>query len=102
MNKFECTCLCSILLDKRFRAECATFGTKINYPSPNRYQTLLRQRHVMILGRSLDLNRLISQKVNVALQKSLDIAISKFENGDITGIVVSEKLYDFLLYFIKI
>ena len=41
-----------------------------------------------LLGRSIDLNRLISQRINASLQKSLDNAISKFESGDLTGIVV--------------
>ena len=36
------------MLDKRFRAECESFGTKITYPLANRYQTLLRQRHVQV------------------------------------------------------
>jgi len=42
-----------------------------------------------LLGRSIDLNKLISQRINAALQRSLDVAISRFESGDITGIVVS-------------
>lgn len=79
----------SILLDKRFRAECASYGTCFNYPPANRYETLLKQRHVQLLGRSIDLNRLIAQRVNADLQKSLDLAISKFEAGDITGILVN-------------
>ena len=61
-------------------------------PPPNRYLTLLRQRHVQLLGRSIDLNRLISQRINNSLQKSLDYAISKFEAGDITGIVELDAL----------
>ncbi|KAF8791362.1 Cytoplasmic FMR1-interacting protein like [Argiope bruennichi] len=83
----------SILLDKRFRAECASYGTCFHYPPANRYETLLKQRHVQLLGRSIDLNRLIAQRVNAALQKSLDLAISRFEAGDITGIALN---FDFL------
>ncbi|GFR33631.1 cytoplasmic FMR1-interacting protein [Trichonephila clavata] len=82
----------SILLDKRFRAECASYGTCFHYPPANRYETLLKQRHVQLLGRSIDLNRLIAQRVNAALQKSLDLAISRFEAGDITGIIELEGL----------
>lgn len=82
----------SILLDKRFRAECASYGTCFSYPPANRYETLLKQRHVQLLGRSIDLNRLIAQRVNAALQKSLDLAISRFEAGDITGVVELEGL----------
>ena len=44
---------------------------------------------LQLLGRSIDLNKLISQRISVALQKSLDVAISRFEASDITGIVVS-------------
>ncbi len=79
----------SINLDKRFRQECQNLGTFINNPPPNRYVTLLRQRHVQLLGRSIDLNRLICQRINNSMQKSLDLAICRFEAGDITGIVVS-------------
>lgn len=44
-----------------------------------------------LLGRSIDLNRLIAQRINTALQKALDVAISRFESGDISGIVVSTR-----------
>ena len=77
---------CSICLDKRFRAEA---GGKFPYPSPNRYETILRQRHVQLLGRSIDLNRLIAQRLRANLLKAMDVAIQKFESGDITGIIVS-------------
>lgn len=63
-------------------------GAYIPYPRANRYETLLKQRHVQLLGRSIDLNKLITQRINADMHKSLDLAISKFEAGDITGIVV--------------
>ncbi|KAJ8297562.1 hypothetical protein KUTeg_024093 [Tegillarca granosa] len=84
----------SIMLDKRFRAECVSMGAKISYPVANRYETLLKLRHVQILGRSIDLNCLIGQRVNAALQKALDVAISRFEAGDITGVVELEGLIE--------
>lgn len=78
----------SILLDKRFRVECVALGAYLlPYPRANRYETLLKQRHVQLLGRSIDLNKLITQRINADMQKSLDYAISKFESGDITGVV---------------
>ena len=40
--------LFSIMLDKRFRAECLKLGMKVNYPVSNRYHTLLRQRHIQV------------------------------------------------------
>ncbi len=36
----------SILLDKRFRAEC--LPAKYPHPVPNRYETILKQRHVQV------------------------------------------------------
>ncbi|XP_006821526.2 cytoplasmic FMR1-interacting protein 2-like [Saccoglossus kowalevskii] len=84
----------SILLDKRFRADCGAHGIHIPYPPPNRYETLLKQRHVQLLGRSIDLNRLITQRISSAMQKSLELAINRFESGDITGIMELEGLLD--------
>ena len=95
----------SILLDQQFRQEC---GANIPYPQANRYETLLKQRHVQVsrtfrsstdavhsfcrflqlLGRSIDLNRLITQRVQAAMHRSVDLAIGKFESGDLTGIMV--------------
>lgn len=82
----------SVMLDKRFRQECQNLGTFINSPPPNRYISLLRQRHVQLLGRSIDLNRLICQRINSSMQKSLELAIARFEAVDITGVVELEAL----------
>ena len=78
-----------MVLDKRFRAECASIGIQIPFPPANRYETLLKQRHVQLLGRSIDLNRLVTQRVNTEMLKALDFSITRFEGQDITGIVVS-------------
>ena len=42
-----------------------------------------------LLGRSIDLNRLITQRVSAAMYKSLELAIGRFESEDLTSIVVS-------------
>ena len=34
---------------------------QLSSPPPNRYETILKQRHVQLLGRSIDLNRLLCQ-----------------------------------------
>ena len=83
------------MLDKRFRAECAALGTRFTYPPANRYETLMAQRHVQLLGRSIDLNRLISQRVNEAFLKALELSVARFEAGDITGVVVNIALINF-------
>lgn len=41
-----------------------------------------------LLGRSIDLNRLITQRVSAALYKSLELAINRFESEDLTSIMV--------------
>lgn len=84
----------NILLDKRFRVECEVLGFNFhqNYPRNNRYETLLKQRHVQLLGRSIDLNKLITQRINADMHKSLELAISRFEATDITGIVELDAL----------
>ncbi|KAI4891989.1 hypothetical protein NFI96_034195 [Prochilodus magdalenae] len=84
----------SLLLDKRLRAECKNQGANIPWPSSNRYETILKQRHVQLLGRSIDLNRLITQRVSAALYKSLELAINRFESEDLTSIVELEGLLD--------
>lgn len=63
--------------------------TQFAWPRANRYETLMKQRHVQLLGRSIDLNKLITQRINVDLLKSLEVAITKFQGGDLTGVVVS-------------
>ena len=55
--------------------------------SGNRYETLLQQRHIQILGRSIDLCRLITQRVTQYLQQSIAYAIDKFESTNLTGII---------------
>ncbi|KAK2503631.1 hypothetical protein MC885_010806 [Smutsia gigantea] len=69
-----------VLLDKRFRAECKNYGVIIPYPPSNRYETLLKQRHV--------------QRISAAMYKSLDQAISRFESEDLTSIVELEWLLE--------
>ena len=78
---------CSIFLDKRFRAN--TLPHKFPHPPPNRYVTILKQRHVQLLGRSIDLNALLGQRLGANMLKAIDLAISKFESSDLCGIVVS-------------
>jgi len=81
----------SMLLDQQFRG---SMSEKILYPTANKYDTLLKQRHVQLLGRSIDLNRLITQRVQVYLHRSVDLAIQKFESGNITGIIELDMLLE--------
>ncbi|XP_015335813.1 cytoplasmic FMR1-interacting protein 1 isoform X1 [Marmota marmota marmota] len=84
----------SLLLDKRLRSECKNQGATIHLPPSNRYETLLKQRHVQLLGRSVDLNRLITQRVSAGMYKSLELAIGRFESEDLTSIVELDGLLE--------
>ncbi|XP_072014112.1 cytoplasmic FMR1-interacting protein 1-like [Amphiura filiformis] len=90
------TVAASILLDKRFRLDCEKNGIPIPdpFPSANRYDTLLRQTNVQVLGRSIDLSKLLKQRLTAAMQKSLDYAITKFEASDLTHIVELDVLLE--------
>uniref|UniRef100_A0A7N8WYJ7 Cytoplasmic FMR1-interacting protein n=1 Tax=Mastacembelus armatus TaxID=205130 RepID=A0A7N8WYJ7_9TELE len=82
-------------LDKLVRvSDCKNQGANIPWPASNRYETLLKQRHVQLLGRSIDLNRLITQRVSAALYKSLELAINRFESEDLTSIMELDGLLE--------
>ncbi|XP_045489000.1 cytoplasmic FMR1-interacting protein [Pieris rapae] len=81
----------SMLLDKRYRGECAARGASTGCGA-GRYASLLRQRHVALLGRHVDLCALVAQRINADMHRALDAAVAKFEAGDITGVVELEGL----------
>uniref|UniRef100_A0A1I8IJR8 DUF1394 domain-containing protein n=1 Tax=Macrostomum lignano TaxID=282301 RepID=A0A1I8IJR8_9PLAT len=64
----------SIHMDEAFRSEANARGARLPLPPPVRYSVLIGQRHVSLLGRSIDLN-------------SLETAVRLFESRDITGIL---------------
>jgi cytoplasmic FMR1 interacting protein len=89
-----------MLLDKEFKADCARHGISIRMPPAARFETLLRQRHVQLLGRSIDLNRLIAQRINAAMLRSLDTALSKFEAEGLYFVVVGPVNVNYSLIFL--
>lgn len=82
----------SILLDKRFRSEAAAMNIKFTWPQANRYSTLLKQRHFQLLGRTIDLNRLIAQRLQASMLKNLELAITRFEESGLTEVIELEGL----------
>jgi len=82
----------SILLDKRFRSGAAAMNIKFTWPQANRYSTLLKQRHFQLLGRTLNLNKLIAQRLQVYMLKSLELAVQQFEDGSLTDVIELEDL----------
>lgn len=82
----------SMLLDKEFKRLSAEQGVKASFPGPARYQVLFQQRHIQLLGRSVDMHALLGQRLNVLLKKSLDVAIARFESGNLSTILELETL----------
>uniref|UniRef100_A0AC34GHC3 Cytoplasmic FMR1-interacting protein n=1 Tax=Panagrolaimus sp. ES5 TaxID=591445 RepID=A0AC34GHC3_9BILA len=83
-----------MLLDKGFKQECQRIGINIRTPPATRYEILLRQRHFQLLGRQIDLNKLVTQRINVSLLRSLDAAISRFESEGLFWIITLDQLID--------
>jgi cytoplasmic FMR1 interacting protein len=84
----------TILMDKPYKAqlEIAYAAGRYNVPK-SRYDVIMRQRHFQLLGRSLDLNALIGQRMHTYLKQNIDYAISRFEASDLTAIVELENQF---------
>mmetsp|Transcript_10780 Transcript_10780/g.22130 ORF Transcript_10780/g.22130 Transcript_10780/m.22130 type:complete len:1377 (+) Transcript_10780:38-4168(+) len=52
------------------------------------------QRHVLLLGRSIDLNYLISTHVNHKLAKDIEAILKRFESGDLSVVIETEKMLE--------
>lgn len=78
----------SRLLDQDYRNAIAGRlpAGKLSIPR-SRFEVLLRQRHVQLLGRSIDLSSLVSQRMNYALRENLDYAIAKFESSSLASVL---------------
>ncbi|TPX39959.1 hypothetical protein SeMB42_g06173 [Synchytrium endobioticum] len=74
----------------RLEMEVQLHGCKeIPYES---FVSILKQRELSILGRTLNMNELISQYMNQYLKRSIDVAIGRYESSDLTFIVELEAL----------
>jgi len=49
--------------------------------APARWLAILEQRHFSLLGRSIDLNALLAERLNKNLRRNIDYAISRFEGN---------------------
>lgn len=57
-----------------------------------RYEILLMQKHIQLVGRTVDLNHLISQHINNYIYRDVDVAIRRFEASDATGVIELDKV----------
>ncbi|PRP73917.1 component of SCAR regulatory complex, partial [Planoprotostelium fungivorum] len=81
-----------ILMDKAYKSDLEPlYPSKLHVPK-SRYHVIVKQRHVQLLGRSIDLNLLISQRLNNYLKQNIDYAITRFEASDLTGVMELQSL----------
>ncbi|EGG14585.1 component of SCAR regulatory complex [Cavenderia fasciculata] len=82
---------CSLLLDKNYKAqlELVHFAGKFNVPK-SRFDVVLRQKHITLLGRSIDLTALLAQRQNNFVRQNIDYAISRYEASDLTSVIELE------------
>jgi cytoplasmic FMR1 interacting protein len=77
----------SILLDKPYKQQLELIYSAGRLHTPkSRFDVILRQRHFQLLGRSIDLNHLLTQRMNTKLRQNVDFAINRFEASDITSL----------------
>jgi hypothetical protein len=62
---------------------------RLQIPNTSRYEILMKQRHLHLLGRSINLSRLIAQRIVIMIKNNLKTAINKFESSNLTAIVVN-------------
>lgn len=84
----------AMLLDKEFKRLASEQNCHASFPGPSRYLPLLRQRHLQVLGRSVDLNHLLSQRMNIHIKKALDVAIGRFESSNLSSILELDNLVE--------
>lgn len=79
----------ALLFDKTYRQQLEAVSPEnhARLAAPrSRFEVILAQRHVQILGRTVDLNRLVAQRVNRLLRSNIDYAISRFEAFDLSAV----------------
>lgn len=76
----------TIMLSSKFKTECKANNHVLEEMSEHRYSTVLAQTSFQLLGRSVDISRLLIQHMNTMLRKSIDLAIRRFEANDLAKI----------------
>ncbi|KAG2554842.1 hypothetical protein PVAP13_9KG584400 [Panicum virgatum] len=88
------SCAASTLLDSSFTYACDD-GEKY-FVKPLRFDAIFKLRRVMVLGRTIDLRSLITQRMNKIFRENIDFLLERFENGDLCGVVELQQLLDIL------
>lgn len=88
------SCAASTLLDSSFTYLCDD-GEKY-FVKPLRFDAIFKLRRVMVLGRTIDLRSLITQRMNKLFRENIDFLLERFESGDLCGVVELQQLLDIL------
>lgn len=70
-------------------------GEKLSV-QPMRFGALLRMTRVMVLGRTINLRSLITERMNKVFRENIEFLFDRFESQDICAIVELEKLLNIL------
>ncbi|CAA6666502.1 unnamed protein product [Spirodela intermedia] len=66
------------------------------FVQPMRFTEIYKLRRVKLLGRTIDLRRLITQRMNKLFRENIDILFDHFENQDLCAIVELQQLLSIL------
>ncbi|KCV67791.1 hypothetical protein H696_05733 [Fonticula alba] len=58
------------------------------------FESVLRQRHFQLLGRSVDISRLVSQRISANLRQAVEVAIQRFEAAPLHGVLELKALLE--------
>jgi cytoplasmic FMR1 interacting protein len=81
----------SNLLDKAYKERIMKMQSMAKLKTTKRrYEIPMGQRHIQLLGRSVNLNLMIAEKVRATLKKDLESSFLKLESSDLTHIMEFE------------
>lgn len=87
----------SICLEKSFKHVLEEVKSSSHFQiRAKRYDSVVSQKSIQLLGRSINFSFLIKQHVNTLMSRDIEIAIKRFESSDITGIVELQSLISIL------
>ncbi|KAK8965771.1 Protein PIR [Platanthera guangdongensis] len=90
----------SDLLDESFLASCDD-GDKY-FVKPIRFNEILKLRRVKLLGRTIDLRSLLTQRLNKLFRENIDFLFDQFESQSLCAIVELQQLLNILKHTHKL
>eukprot|EP00761_Pharyngomonas_kirbyi_P013534 gb/GECH01013563.1/.p1 GENE.gb/GECH01013563.1/~~gb/GECH01013563.1/.p1 ORF type:complete len:1451 (+),score=427.16 gb/GECH01013563.1/:1-4353(+) len=83
------------LLDTNYRKESEKFKNPPRFSVPkSRFPILLNQKHITLMGRIVDLNFLISQRMNKMFRENIDRVVRRFESNDLSYVCEVKELLE--------